>query len=602
VPGRALSILIGIFVIINVVFSGVNFESFSPNTWFASPQFELCEYVGNRTGTLSLVNMSIALLFAGRNNLLIALTGWNQTAFLTLHRWAARVGAVQAVVHSIVYTLAYFEPGRTGASDYAAMAAEPFYVSSQSLTSRTRMPPWRGIHSSMKAKWFRLTGLRLGAQNLGNLRADIRQWWGIIATIAFCLAICFAILPIRTRFYEMFLVVHIVLVILLLVGCWYHLVPHFGFVYGYQVWLCIAFAFWAFDRVTRFVRVLYYNRFGNTAAIAQAIPGCDIIEITIFPQVDWNFGPGQHSFLYLPGLHRPWQSHPFSIAGWRRKGEEVPSVAPPHPTTNVDEEKVKESEIAALSEEIYPKQDTTVTSQQRPIQNLTRLQGYTEIRFLMRVHKGMTSALQRQLLSTPSGHNADLSGYIEGPYAGHRATLQPLIIADTVICITGGIGITNALGFIQEYVNAHQSIQQAGENVGQSRGIMKKAKRFVLAWSAREMALIDHVKRSFLAPHGDVAGIEYSLWCTGTPDPASRKLGTPNDEQNSETGVSKSGLEVTVGRMKVRDTIRSVLEPGLRTTVLVCGPGNMVDEATREVVNYVKDGFKVDMIEEAYAW
>jgi predicted ferric reductase len=93
-----------------------------------SPQFEICEYVGNRTGTLSLVNMSIAILFAGRNNLLIALTGWSQTTFLTLHRWTARVAAVQAVVHSIVYTLAYFEPGYDGAAAYAAKAAEPFYV------------------------------------------------------------------------------------------------------------------------------------------------------------------------------------------------------------------------------------------------------------------------------------------------------------------------------------------------------------------------------------------------------------------------------------------------------------------------------------------
>lgn len=88
----------------------------------------MCEYVGNRTGTLSLVNMSISILFAGRNNLLIALTGWSQTTFLTLHRWTARVATVQAVVHSIAYTLAYFEPGYEGAAAYAAKVAEPFYV------------------------------------------------------------------------------------------------------------------------------------------------------------------------------------------------------------------------------------------------------------------------------------------------------------------------------------------------------------------------------------------------------------------------------------------------------------------------------------------
>jgi hypothetical protein len=133
VPGRMLSINIGIYVILNVIFSSVSFGTFQPNTAFLSWQFEMCEYVGNRTGTLSLVNTAIAILFAGRNNLLINLTGWSQTTFLTLHRWSARVATVQAIVHSIAYTAAYFEPGYAGASAYAAEAAMPFYVSSPTL-------------------------------------------------------------------------------------------------------------------------------------------------------------------------------------------------------------------------------------------------------------------------------------------------------------------------------------------------------------------------------------------------------------------------------------------------------------------------------------
>jgi hypothetical protein len=129
VPGRSLSIFIGMYVVMNIILSSVSFRNFSPNTWFASSQFEMCEYVGNRTGTLSLVNMSIAILFAGRNNILIAVTGWSQTSFLTLHRWIASVAALQAFVHSTTYTVAYFEPGSGGASGYAAEAALPFYVS-----------------------------------------------------------------------------------------------------------------------------------------------------------------------------------------------------------------------------------------------------------------------------------------------------------------------------------------------------------------------------------------------------------------------------------------------------------------------------------------
>lgn len=133
VPGRMLSIFIVIYLVLNVILSSVSYRNFWPNVWFASRQFEMCEYVGNRTGTLSLVNISIAILFAGRNNILIAVTGWSQTTFLTLHRWAARVATLQAVVHSIAYTLAYFEPDSGEVVTYAAEAAKAFYVCSSIL-------------------------------------------------------------------------------------------------------------------------------------------------------------------------------------------------------------------------------------------------------------------------------------------------------------------------------------------------------------------------------------------------------------------------------------------------------------------------------------
>ena len=54
--------------------------------------------------------------------------------------------------------------------------------------------------------------------------------------------------------------------------------------------------------------------------------------------------------------------------------------------------------------------------------------------------------------------------------------------------------------------------------------------------------------------------------------------------------------------MDIGTVIRSYLEVGHQTTVLVCGVGNMADEATRQVLNCVKDGFRVDLVEEAYAW
>ncbi|KAK2032014.1 ferric reductase like transmembrane component [Colletotrichum zoysiae] len=506
-PSRTLSVFIAVYVVLNVVFSAVSFGSYQPNTFFLSMGFELCEYVGNRTGTLSLVNASIAILFAGRNNLLIALTGWSQSTFLTLHRWSARVATLQAIVHSIVYTMAYWEPGYAGYSAYAAKVAEPFY------------------------------------------------WWGIIATIAMSLATAFAVLPFRIRFYETFLALHIVLVVFALVGCWYHLVPHFGLVYGYQTWLYICFGYWAFERFARLVRLAFYNLGGSKAEVT-AIPGSSVMQVKVYPRSVTGFGPGQHSFLYFPASGKVWESHPFSVAGWRAAGSAAPKVsAPASPTDETNKKDV----VVSLSE--------------------PRGHDAASVTFLVRAHSGATAWLQRQLVSSSAITTSVLT---EGPYAGHRATHQSLLIADTVLCVIGGIGITGALGFIQQYASA-----SAGEASG-------KTKRFVLAWSVREMSLIEHVRRNFL---DNVPGLECSLYCTG-----SSSSDASEQKEASLNGSDAAAAGVTLGRMDVGAVIRSHLERDHQTTVLVCGPGQMADEATAHVVQGVRDGFKVDVIEEAFAW
>ncbi|KKY39820.1 putative ferric reductase transmembrane component 4 [Diaporthe ampelina] len=522
-PGRTLSIFIAIYVILNIVFSAVNFKSFQPNIYFFSAGFELCEYVGNRTGTLSFVNMSIAILFAGRNNPLIPFTGWSQSTFLTLHRWAARIATLQAIVHSIVYTMAYWQPGYEGASAYAAKAAEPFY------------------------------------------------YWGIIATIAMSLATGFAFLPLRIMLYETFLILHIILIVITLAGCWYHIIPHYGYDWGYQVWLYIAFAFWAAERVARVARIVYLNRLGDSKAVVEAIPNSNIIQVTVFPRVGWNFGPGQHCFLYFPGLEKLWENHPFSVAGWRRKGQTLP-VASARRSTN--------------------ESDAKETSDVTTVPHEPEVQDCVAVRFLVRVHSGATAELQRRLSSCSPGI-MEMSVYTEGPYAGHKSTLQPLLATDTVLCLVGGIGITNALGFIQEYASANSS---RGETPGgKSRGVLRHTKRFILAWSAREMALIEHVKRNFL---DGAEGVEFSFWCTGDI-PSGQKEDPAHDAKSLRTTAD---APPTPGRMDIGNVIRSSVEAGHHTTVLVCGPGAMADEAAKEVVKCVKSGSHVDIVEEAYAW
>jgi len=423
------------------------------------------------------------------------------------------------------------------------------------------------------------------------------QWAGIMATIAMCLATAHAILPLRISYYEIFLLTHIALVILALVTCWYHLVPHFGYIYGYQVWLYICFAFWFFDRLARIVRIAYYNRFGNATAIVEALPDCDIMQITIFPRVISRFGPGQHTFLYFPGLGKFWENHPFSVAAWKGQGQPPPIASTPtslSDSTAKGEKVTEPAAVVSLATGLSP--DSTEKTSQAALRHQTHLQDRASITFLIRAHTGMTSTLHRRVLSSPSGSSIETSIYTEGPYAGHRATLQPLFDADTILLLVGGIGITNALGFVQEYTSGHL---QRGERPEKSHGIMRKAKRLILAWSAREISLIEHVRSNFLVQQDEVDGIEYSFWCTGSSNAAAQKLDAV-DGENHKAEIRTAA--VTVGRMDIRRVIRSSVEPGLQTTVLVCGPRGMADEATGEIVSCVKDGLRVDLVEEAFAW
>ncbi|TIA15405.1 hypothetical protein D6C81_06363 [Aureobasidium pullulans] len=479
-PKRALSLFITAYVSLNIIFSAVSFHHVSPNAWYADRRHEIAAYVSNRTGVLSFANLALAILFSGRNNLLMAITGWNQSTMLAIHRWASRVATVQAVVHSIIYTVTYFWTG--GSTAYAAEAAKPYY------------------------------------------------WWGIIATVVLCLAVAFAVLPLRMRSYEVFLIIHIAFAILALMGCWYHIHLRFGSKWGYKVWLYVAFAFWGFDRLMRFFRLMFYNYFGSPIAV-------------------------------------PWENHPFTIATWgtpeSSRNTQTTSPASDHKKAQVHDIEIDSSSASHMSNET-----------RHPDQMVC----------LMRARKGMTAALLEKLKKSGAS-SLPISVMTEGLYGGHRTALSPLKIADTIMCIAGGIGITSSMSFLQQYVNETRSLPASGS-------LMGCATNFVLAWSAREEALLHHVSSSLL-PDATTAlaqnrHLEYRFWCTG--------------ENGSQDKGLEQGSNLQRGRMNIEHVVRSVAEKGRRVVVIVCAPGGMSDEVREAVVGCLRDGMPVDIIEEAFAW
>lgn len=188
----------------------------------------------------------------------------------------------------------------------------------------------------------------------------------------------------------------------------------FGYVYGYQVWLYIAFAFWTADRFARVARVAYYNGLGGSMAILQGIPNCDIMKVTLYPRVALGFGPGQHSFLYFSRLGRFWESHPFSVVGWNKPGySQAADPAPESISNSTDKRQHVTEDMVIISPTDLDSQSAPATSPTKLIRLTQKQDRQPSIQFLIRTHSGLTSSLRHQLLSSPSISSIEMSIYSE---------------------------------------------------------------------------------------------------------------------------------------------------------------------------------------------
>jgi hypothetical protein len=105
VPPRIQSLTIISFVALNIVLCTVDYRITDGNLYWPREYIQLWRYVSDRTGIISLANLPLVWVFGMRNNVLMWATGWGFGTYNTFHRRAARVSTVQAVVHSIGYTI-----------------------------------------------------------------------------------------------------------------------------------------------------------------------------------------------------------------------------------------------------------------------------------------------------------------------------------------------------------------------------------------------------------------------------------------------------------------------------------------------------------------
>ena len=237
-------------------------------------QFSM-ENIGFRCGVVTIAQLPIIILLAGKNNIIGCLSGVSYERLNWLHRWCARCMLLTATMH-----MGYF---------FSAWA--PYdYIGYQLKNNKI---VWKGLVA-----------------------------WCTLAWIVFS-----SMTPIRGWNYEIFVIQHIVSFAVFLAFVYIHTPIEMN---GY-VWASVAI--FLFDRVFRALRLLYINtspfhpslkKRGQTnglwACKAEFTPLPHNTTRIVIPNPPISWTPGQHVYLSCHSVV-PLQSHPFTVASIPEDGK-----------------------------------------------------------------------------------------------------------------------------------------------------------------------------------------------------------------------------------------------------------------------------------------
>lgn len=397
VPTRGQSLYIFFISFLNIILLIAPYTIKQPQASFTTRGKQILSIVGNRAGTMAMGNVVALVLFSSRNNFLLSFTDWSYSTYLLLHRWLG----YWAVVHTV-------------------------------------------IHSSMLWRYY----VQAGTYSTEILRL---YWiWGIVGTVAVCALIPFSLLKIRQKFYEFFIVSHVALSLLFLIGYYYHIWYVYTYNWGYEIWMFVAAGIWAFERFIRIGRMAFQ---GSCTAIITVIP--DVDEEYIRIDIEGKDLQTGVTYLCFPTLSwRFWETHPFSVSG---------SITDPqegllHPSR---------SSSGPESDAIYEKGATNYTTTSTAASGTGSQYRDTRTTFFARTRSGVTKTLTDKASSSDS-KQFRVRVLIDGPY-NHSGNVHTQIAhCSSILCIAGGVGITACLPFMRR----------------------SEAKDTKLFWSSRKSGLI----------------------------------------------------------------------------------------------------------------
>ncbi|KAF9884620.1 hypothetical protein FE257_001442 [Aspergillus nanangensis] len=498
---------------------------------------QILRYVADRTGIVSFANFPLIWLFAGRNNIFIWATGWSFATFNLFHRHVAWIATIQGLVHTVLYLVLFIQNGNA----------------------------WRKLQKPY-------------------------LFWGTIGMVAMFLLLPTAMDFFRRRTYEVFLVLHILLSIATLVGCFYHTIIFEG--QEYWVYLWPAVAIWGIDRSLRIIRLVYCNLHVHwdlgkgiqyTRSTAVYDKAADVIRLEVIPgSLSLKPTPGQYYFLYQPFRFTGWESHPFTLGAWTY--EPMSSSSRERPFSK-DGNGIDTSQVPLLSDSSSSTSRAVGTRPQPDREQLKLI-------FWIRPFDGWTRHLRGQCMRSPD-RTVRTKLLLEGPYAEQF----PLWNYESVLLVAGGTGIAAAVPYIQEHL-----ARSAGQTVSEKT----HTQDIHLVWTTRQEAFIQNVVAQDLSLAFDRDDFNASFYVT-----SHTKHHEPADEDplfpNARDESTSQSLNIAQGRPDLRSIMLCHAQEAqlndCSAAVVVCGPPAMADEARLAVHSAMRQGYdRIRYVEESFSW
>ncbi|KAF7337128.1 Ferric/cupric reductase transmembrane component 1 [Mycena venus] len=479
-------------------------------------------YYANRAGHIAATQFPLLIALGMKNNIIGFLTGISFDKLNLLHRVVARVLCVVLWIHA----------GGRLKQNGAAENMQDFGEA-----------------------WFR---------------------WGFVSVTALTMLCFLSVRPLRKRGYEMFIVAHFFVAVILLVGSFIHTKNQKT---SRFVWP--SFVLWGVDRLLRLLRIFVVNggylnllRVGKSATPLEAcvdVISAHLLRVTVCVPDRVSWAPGQVAYLSIPAISRtPWEAHPFSISSID-PGSGASSGAKTSQNTSGTssrDEKTQESESGEDAKTLVLPMTTSRYSKRK------------HLVFLIRVRGGFT---KRLLTSAKNSESRTFKVYVDGPYGSP----PPMTGFGTVLLFSGGSGVSFTLPLLLDLIR--KSKAKTNPTCG----------RVVFVWAIRRTeqirAISDLLSSCLDAIESLGLGLDIRIHVTTSEED------TEDDATSANTDVEKGGecapagrvnnpnkllalpfVQLVEGRPGVEQIIRS--EIGTATgaiSVNVCGPRGLAQHVRR---------------------